>query len=311
MKFWLPAAAADSIEVDHLFEALLAISAAVLALVFGLMLLFVVRYRADSGVDRGQVGEKSWRFEIAWIGATLVMFFGLFLWGADLYIRLDHAPVGALKIYVVAKQWMWKVEHPGGQREIDALHVPAGHPVELVMTSEDVIHDFSVPAFRVKRDVLPGRYETLWFKAVLPGTYHLFCTQFCGLDHAAMTGDVIVMTEPDYAAWLGAQEPSGSLAASGRQLFIRYGCDGCHEGRSTVRAPSLSGLYGAPVPLADGSVVTANDRYLHDSIVQPGREVVAGYAPVMPSYARQIGESDLIQLIAYIKSLADQRKEMP
>jgi cytochrome c oxidase subunit 2 len=243
------------------------------------------------------------------------VFFGLFVWGADLYVRLLQPPRDALKIYVIAKQWMWKIEHPGGQREINALHVPTGLAIELVMTSEDVIHDFSVPAFRLKHDVLPDRYETLWFIASRPGTYSLYCTQFCGLDHSKMGGEVVAMPPPEFEAWLASNGGNSSLAAEGQVLFMRYGCSGCHGGngpgegdvQSTVRAPSLRGLYGAPVPLSDGTVVTADDRYIHDSIVQPRSQIVAGYAPIMPSFAGQIGEEDLLRLIAYIKSLAPER----
>jgi cytochrome c oxidase subunit 2 len=170
------------------------------------------------------------------------------------------------------------------------------------MTSEDVIHDFSIPAFRVKQDVLPGRYTTLWFHATETGTYHLFCTQFCGTDHAAMIGEVEVMNAPDYQRWLDAQAPGDTLAAAGAELFRRYGCSGCHGAGSSVKAPSLNGLYGSPVPLADGRVVMADDHYLHDAIVLPDSERVAGFPPLMPSYAGQIGEEDLFRLVAYLKS---------
>lgn len=315
MKLWLAAASANAAEVDHLIWALLAISLAVLALVFGLMFRFIVKYRAGSPLDRGAVAEKTWRIETAWTTGTLLVFFGLFVWGADLYVRIFQPPRDALKIYVIGKQWMWKVEHVGGQREINALHIPAGRPIELVMTSEDVIHDFSVPAFRLKHDVLPDRYETLWFTAILPGTYALYCTQFCGLDHSKMTGEVVVLTPPAFQAWLEKNGGAGTLAAEGQLLFMRYGCSGCHGGngargsdtQSTVRAPSLQGLYGAAVPLSDGTVVVADDRYIHDSIVEPQSQIVAGYAPLMPSFAGQIGEEDLVKLISYIKSLASER----
>jgi cytochrome c oxidase subunit 2 len=313
MNLWLPAASANAAEVDHLIWALLAISLAVLALVFGLMFRYIVKYRAGNPLDRGAVAEKTWRIETAWTVGTLLVFFGLFVWGADLYVKLSQPPRDALKIYVIAKQWMWKVEHVGGQREIDTLHIPTGRPVELVMTSEDVIHDFSVPAFRLKHDVLPDRYEVLWFTASRPGTYSLYCTQFCGLDHSKMGGEVVALPPPEFQAWLSKNGGSGTLAAEGQVLFMRYGCSGCHGGngagesnavQSTVRAPSLLGLYGSPVPLSDGTVVVADDRYIHDSIVQPQSQIVAGYAPLMPSFAGQIGEEDLEKLIAYIKSLA-------
>ena len=315
MNFSLPAASTNAPEVDHLLLALLAISIAVLALVFGLMFLYVIKYRAGSNLDRGTIREKTWRIEISWTVATLMVFFGLFIWGADLYVRLFQPPSDALKIYVVAKQWMWKVEYPGGQREIDAVHLPVGRPVELVMTSEDVIHDFSVPAFRIKHDVLPGRYETLWFTADRPGTYHLFCTQLCGTGHASMLGEIVAMSAPDYQTWLEQNGASDTLAAAGKTLFMRYGCSGCHGGNgvggdqsaSTVRAPPLAGLYGSPVTLTGDTMVVADDQYIRDCILQPDTERVAGYPPVMPSFAGQINEEDLLKIVAYIKSLAPER----
>ncbi len=312
MRLWLPAASANAPEVDDLLLALLLMSIAVLALVFGLMLLYVVKYRAGSSIDRGAIARKTWRMETAWTSATLVVFFGLFVWGADLYVRLFQPPADALKIYVIGKQWMWKVEHVGGQREIDAVHLPVGRPVELVMTSEDVIHDFSIPAFRIKHDVLPDRYETLWFTADRPGTYHLFCTQLCGTSHAKMVGQIIAMSGPDYQRWLARNGAADTLAEAGRILFMRYGCSGCHGGNgaggpqagSTVRAPPLAGLYGSPVTLTDGRMVTADDRYIRDCILLPQTQRLASYPPVMPSFAGVIHEEDLLKLIAYIKSLA-------
>jgi cytochrome c oxidase subunit II len=308
MSWSLVQASQSAAEVDHLLWALLAISLAVLALVMTLLLRYIVKYRATSHFDRGALDQKSWRFETAWTAATLLVFLALFVWGASLYVRLFDPPHDALPIYVIGKQWMWKVEHIGGQREIDALHVPVGRPIQLVMTSEDVIHDFSVPAFRIKHDVLPGRYESLWFTPSRVGTYHLYCTQFCGLDHAKMGGEVVVMSPPDFERWLAQSGGAGDLAEEGRELFSRFGCGGCHASgaggdRGTVHAPALAGLYGARVPLSDGRVVAADERYLHDSIVDPGREIVAGYDPIMPSYAGQISEEDMVKLVAYLKSL--------
>lgn len=305
----LPEGSANAPESDALLAALVASSLLVLALVFGLMLVYVVRYRMQSAVDRGQMEQKTWRIEVGWTVATLVVFFGLFLWGANLYVRLLQPPADALKIYVVGKQWMWKAEHAGGQREINALHVPQNRPVQLLLTSEDVIHDFSIPAFRLKRDVLPGRYETIWFRASEPGTYHIYCNQFCGTDHASMIGEIYVLPGDAYQRWLEQNGSSESLAAQGHGLFIRYGCGGCHQngdsgGAGTVRAPSLNGLFGSPVPLSDGNTVLADDRYIRDSIVQPQKQIVASYGPVMPSFAGVIGEEDLVKIIAYIKSLA-------
>jgi cytochrome c oxidase subunit 2 len=304
MRLTLPLAATTGAQTDLLLLGLLGISIAVLALVFGLMLLYAIRYRHNSPIDRGALAEKSFRFEISWTIGTLVIFFGLFIWGSTIYVGLYQPPTNALKIYVVAKQWMWKIEHAGGQAEINALHVPIDTPIELVMTSEDVIHDFFVPAFRVKRDVLPRQYETMWFRPDRIGTYHLFCSQFCGTAHSNMIGDVVVMSAQDYAGWLTTNSAGDTLAAQGKGLFVRYGCAGCHLGGGTVRAPSLAGLYGSPVPLSDGSTVIADDRYIRDSIMQPKSQVVASYEPVMPSFANVIGEDDLVRLVAYIHSLA-------
>ncbi|HEX3915159.1 MAG TPA: c-type cytochrome [Steroidobacteraceae bacterium] len=309
MNLSLPAASANAGETDRLLLALLLISLAVLALVLILLLRYIVKYRATNPVDRGEGAKKTWVFETSWTAATLLVFFGLFVWGADLYVRLSSPPADALKIYVIAKQWMWKSQHIGGQREINSIHVPVGRPIELVMTSEDVIHDFSVPAFRIKHDVLPGRYETLWFTVTVAGVYPLYCTQFCGLDHSKMVGEVVALAAPRFQQWLAGHASSDSLATAGRKMFLRYGCSGCHrsgsaEGRpGAVSAPSLEGLYGSSVPLADGSFAKADERYLHDSIVLPGQQLVAGYAPIMPSYAGQIDEEDLMALIGYIESL--------
>jgi len=314
----LPEAGVASSEVDRLFGGLLLISGIVLALVFGLMLVYIVRYRHSSKLDRGSLAKKTWRIEIAWTAATLLAFFGLFVWGADLYVRTARPHPDPLTISVVGKQWMWKVEYPGGQREINRLHVPVDRNVQLILTSEDVIHDFGLPDFRLKRDVLPGRYESIWLRAMRIGSYHLFCDQFCGTDHSAMIGTVTVMSAPAYQQWLEQNGTSHDLVAEGDALFIRYGCSGCHQaglaaGGHAARAPSLNGVYMSPVPLSDGSTVIADDRYLHDSILYPKQQVVAGYEPMMPSFDKVLGEEDLVKLIAYIKSLAPHvvRAEQP
>ena len=305
----LPAASVYAAEVDWLLFALVVVSAFVLSLVFGLMLYYMARYRHDSPAYRGGVSQKSWIFEIAWTSATIVAFFILFLWSANLYTRLEQPPANAMRISVVGKQWMWKAEYPGGQHEIDSVHVPTGRDVALVLTSEDVIHDFAVPVFRVRHDVLPGRYEVIWFKATKIGTYNFFCDQLCGTDHSSMVGRITVMTPGDYTQWLEANAAPEGLAEQGKKLFVSYGCSGCHSvgvfgGGGTVRAPPLVGIYGHPVPLSDGSVVVADDQYIRDSILQPGRQIVASYKNQMPSFAGIVSEEDLIRLVAFIKSLA-------
>nr|WP_246513562.1 cytochrome c oxidase subunit II [Azospirillum picis] len=302
----LPATASShAADMDWLFAALVGTSGFILLLVFGLMITFCVRYRANSKVERGNRLGRTWRLEAAWTAATFAAFLALYFWGADLYIRIHRPPPDATDVYVVGKQWMWKIEHAGGQREIDSLHVPVGRPVRLVLTSQDVIHDFAIPAFRIRQDAVPGRYETLWFTPTEVGEYPLYCAEFCGTYHARMGGSVVVMEPSDFQRWLDGQGAGPSLAQEGEALFRQYGCSGCHGAASTVHAPRLEGLFGRPVPLEGGGTVIADDRYIRDSILLPRSEIAAGYPPVMPSFAGQIGEDELLKLVAYIKSLAD------
>ena len=230
------------------------------------------------------------------------MFVFVFWFAAALDTAQFEIPKNAMEIHVVAKQWMWKLEHADGTREINALHVPVGIPVRLVMTSQDVIHSFFVPAFRVKQDVLPGRYVEAWFEPTRIGTYHLFCTEYCGTDHAVMGGGVTVMAPGDYARWSAGQPQGDGLADQGAALFVRAGCSGCHGGSDRIRAPSLAGLYGRPVPIEGGGFATADEGYLRDSILLPQKQVVAGYQPVMPSYTGVLSEDEVIRLVAYLKS---------
>ena len=301
--FWPVAASAYARQVDFLFGSLLVIAALTIGLVFFMLLYFANKYRHGSNADRSGTTKKTWRFEVSWTAATLVIFVGLALWGGSLYVHLYNPPPGALQIFVVGKQWMWKAQHPGGQREINELHVPAGEDVRLVLASQDVIHSFFIPALRIKQDVVPGRYETMWFRADRVGRYHLFCAEYCGTDHAHMGGWVTVMSPRDFATWLQNQGGQETLAAQGQELFRRYGCSGCHSPGGTVRAPPLEGLFGSPVPLSDGSVVLADERYVRDSILDPKAQVAAGYDPVMPTFAGQISEDDLAKLVAYIESI--------
>jgi cytochrome c oxidase subunit 2 len=301
---FLPASASTvSHEFDILFAALLAISVAVLGLVVLLMLRFCTRYRRGTDADRGHRAGKSWHWEVGWTAASLVIFLGLYAWGADLYLREHHPPVGAGDIYVVGKRWMWKVEHPGGQREINALHVAVNRPVRLVMTSQDVIHGFFVPAFRLKQDVVPGRYVTLWFDANQIGAYHLFCSQFCGTEHAEMGGSVTVMAAGEFQQWLAANATTGTFADEGGALYRRLGCSGCHGAGARVQAPALTGLYGRSVALRNGGTAIADDGFIRDAILEPQKRPPAGYAAIMPSFAGQIDEEQVASLVAYIKSL--------
>ena len=307
IPFWHAGVSSHSGDVDLLLTGLLLASALVLGLLFFLLVLFCVRYRAANQIDRGDHVTKSWHWEVSWTAASLFCFLGLFIWGAGLFLDIYRRQPDELSVFVVAKQWMWKVQHPGGQSEINALHMPVNRPVRLIMASQDVIHSFFIPALRVKHDVVPGRYQDLEIEARKPGHYHLFCAEYCGTDHSGMIGEVVVMDQADYATWLSQQAPSSSLAQEGSALFREFGCSGCHGLGSKVRAPPLDGLYGKPVPLSDGTTVVADDKYLRDSILLPRSQIAAGYDPVMPSFQGKVSEDQLLRLVVYIKSLAGHR----
>jgi cytochrome c oxidase subunit 2 len=227
----------------------------------------------------------------------------MFVWGAKLYFGTFYPPEDALEITVVAKQWMWKVQHPEGQSEIDELHIPAGRPIKLLMTSQDVIHDFFVPAFRVKKDVLPGRYTTVWFEATKPGTYRLFCAQYCGTQHSGMVGRIIVMESAEFQTWLGGGAATVSTAGAGEKLFQRLGCVACHLPNDSGRGPALVGLFDKRVQLQGGGSVVADETYIRESILSPQAKVVAGFQPIMPTFKGLISEDGITQIIAYLKSL--------
>ena len=303
LPIWPPRAGDYAARLDFLYICLLVIAFLTAGLVIFLLAFFATKYRHGSSADRSSPTRKTWRWEVGWTTASLLFFVGFAMWGAKIYLRLYNPPPDALQIYIVGKQWMWKAQHPGGQREIDELHVPAGQDVRLVMASQDVIHSFYIPALRIKQDVVPGRYETMWFRADKPGRYHLFCAEYCGTDHAHMGGWLTVLNPREYGDWLRQQGGQQTLAQQGQDLFRRYGCSGCHNPGGTVRAPQLEGVFGSPVPLSDGHVVTADEKYIRDSILDPKAQVAAGYAPVMPTFAGQLSEEDLAKLVAYIQSI--------
>jgi cytochrome c oxidase subunit 2 len=268
------------------------------------LIYFSVRYRRR----RDEVGpppetHTSEALEWFWTITPCFPFAVMFIWGASIYLDAYHAPPDATPIYVVAKQWMWKFQHPEGPREINMLHVPMGRPVKLLMTSQDVIHDFGIPAFRIKQDVVPGSYSTEWFIADRVGEYHFFCDQYCGDLHSRMIGTVVVMEPAAYQAWLAGAIPDQPPAVIGAQLYQSYGCAACHG----VRAPTLAGLYMSKVVLDNGRTVIADDTYLHESIVEPAAKLVAGYGPIMPTFKGQLSEEQIFDLIEYIKSLGAAR----
>jgi cytochrome c oxidase subunit 2 len=319
LNFWPESASAMARDIDLVYGALIALTGFFALLICFLIVFFAVKYRAGVDVERGGAEASTLPVELTWIGIPLILMIAVFIWAAAVYANARTAPLDARTIYVVGRQWMWKIEHPQGRTEINELHVPAGEPIKLVMTSQDVIHSFFVPAFRVKQDVVPGRYATMWFEATEPGTYHLFCAEYCGADHALMRGRVVVMKPADFETWLEERPAMPALVpglaglfeqrltAARRGPFFEFGCFACHWPGTAVSAPSLGRLYGSTVELTDGSTAVADEAYLRESILDPNAKIVAGYASpsVMPSFRGQLRERDLIQLIEFIKGLQE------
>ena len=303
--FMATEASEQAAKTDLIFFVLIAFAAAILLLVLVLVITFSIRYRRGSPAKRGKLPKAlSHEFEIGWTSATFFIAIFIFWWAASSQLSAIVAPPGAIEIHVLAKQWMWKTQHENGAREINELHVPIDTPVRLVMTSQDVIHSFFVPAFRLKQDVLPDRTTETWFRATKTGVFHLFCAEFCGTDHSRMGGRIVVMPKQDYATWLTAQPEADTLAQEGKAIFVSRGCSACHGERSRVAAPKLAGVYGREVKLSDGRTIKADEAYLRDSILLPARDVVAGYQPIMPSYSGVLSQGDVQSLVAYIRSLA-------
>jgi cytochrome c oxidase subunit 2 len=290
-------------QVDALYFYLLLVSAFFALLIAVLIIVFAIRFRRRSEDEVPPAMRGGMLLEVAWTVIPLCISMTFFFWGAKLFFRMNRPPDNALHVYVVGKQWMWKLQHADGMREINELHVPVGQPVQLTMTSEDVIHSFFIPAFRMKRDVVPGRYSTVWFQATKPGRYHLFCTQYCGTNHAKMIGWVDVMEPIAYQAWISGGGGSESLASAGAKLFQQHACNSCHRPDSLARGPNLQGLFGRRVHLADGRTLIADESYIRESILNPTARVVEGFQSIMPTYQGLISEEGVLQLIAYIKSL--------
>jgi cytochrome c oxidase subunit 2 len=298
----LPQASDIARSVDLLFFSMLGLTGAVVLAVATLIVVFAIRYRQGSAADRSAAPTRGRPLEIAWTLVPLAIFFGIFAWGAAVYARLYRPPPDAMPVYVVGKQWMWKLQHANGRREINELHLPLGEPVRLVLTTQDAIHSFFVPAFRIKQDAVPGRYTSITFTPTQLGTFDLRCAEYCGTDHARMAGRIVVMQPAEFRRWLASGVQGNTMASRGFQLFREHGCSGCHSARSTVHAPDLTGVAGRPVHLADGRTVIADDAYLRDSILLPTKDVVAGFEPVMPGFQGQLSEEDILDVIAYLKS---------
>jgi cytochrome c oxidase subunit 2 len=292
--------------MDLIFYGWLALSLFFFALVCGMLIYLSMKYRRGSKADRHYDSPDNTVLEWTWTIVPGVLAIVVFVWSSYLYIDFTKLPDGAAEILVTGKQWMWKIQHPNGKREINALHVPVGQPIRLTMTSEDTIHSFFIPAFRVKKDVVPGRYTDLWFEATKEGEYHLFCAEYCGTDHSRMVGTVYVLSPERYEQWLSGVDTGVSPASAGEKLFAKLGCVTCHEG-TTPRGPSLRGVFGSEVKLQSGETVVADEEYLRESILNAQAKLVAGYPPLMPLYRNQIKEQDLFTLINYIKSLKTEK----
>jgi cytochrome c oxidase subunit 2 len=309
-------------DVDRLFFVLVLLSFVFAVPVAGLIVYFAIKYRRGSKADRSGAIHTSHTLEALWIAVPLVLALGIFGWSSGLYVRMYERPPNGIDIYGVGKQWMWQFEHPSGQREINELHVPVNTTVRLTLIAQDVIHSFYVPAFRVKRDVVPGLYTTAWFEATKTGRFHLFCAEYCGTRHSGMIGEIVVMEPRQYEDWLtqrpldpvnaipeasGAQPSQGPLRmeSAGETLFRNFGCATCHVPAGQGQGPSLVGLLGSQVQLASGATVLADEQYIRRSIIDPNAQIVAGYPPIMPTFAGQISEEELLRLVEYIRSLSN------
>jgi cytochrome c oxidase subunit 2 len=290
--------------VDALYFYLIIVSVIFTLLIAGSILYFAIKYRRRSETELPHGVQGSMKLEVAWSVIPLLITFTFFFWGASVFFAINRPPNDAIEVSVVGKQWMWKFQHADGQREINELHVPIGRAVKLTMASEDVIHSFYVPAFRVKRDVLPGRVATTWFEATRKGRYHLFCAEYCGTKHSGMIGWLEVMDAVEFQAWLAGGTGSESLASAGSKLFAQHACNTCHRPDSLARGPNLEGLFGKTVQLQDGRTLVADESYIRESIVTPNAKIVAGFQPIMPTFQGLISEEGLLQLVAYVKSLS-------
>lgn len=298
-------AATNAVQVDYLYFWLLLVSVTMTVLIFGAVFIFAIKYRRKSDKEVPRPIHGSLLVEITWSVLPFLIMLTFFWWGTEIFFANATPPPNAMDVYVVGKQWMWKAQYPEGQREINELHVPVNRPVKVTLASEDVIHSFFIPAFRVKHDVVPGHYDTLWFQATKPGRYHIFCAEYCGTEHSGMVGWVTVMNDTDYQNWLQGGGSEGSMASQGEKLFQQFGCSTCHLLDEQGRCPIMRGVYGSRVLLQDGRTVVADDAYIRESIMNPNAKIVAGFKrDVMPTFQGQISEEGILQLIVYIKSLA-------
>jgi cytochrome c oxidase subunit 2 len=304
---WPVQASTMASRVDALYIFLLIVTGMMTLLIFICLIYFAARFRYRPGVRAEQI-EGSTPLEVTWSTIPFVIFMVIFAWGAVVYFKERTPPADSTEVYVVAKQWMWKLEHAEGQSEINELHVPVGRDVKMIMTSQDVIHSFFIPAFRIKQDVLPGRYTVAWFRATKPGTYHLFCAEYCGTQHSGMVGDIVVQEPAQYETWMNGGS-TGPLSATGEKIFAELGCSTCHRTDTQGRGPNLRGVFGKPVQLEDGRTLTADENYLRECILEPGAKRVKGFQPIMPTFQGLVSEEQVNALVAYIKSIAAAKGE--
>ncbi|MEP6741367.1 MAG: cytochrome c oxidase subunit II [bacterium] len=305
---WIPfipeSASTVSGKVDALYFYLSGITAFFTLLISGVLLFFVIKYRRRSPFEIPRPVAGSHKLETLWSVIPFIIAMSMFTWGAQIYFENSRPPQNANEIYVVGKQWMWKIQHSTGQREINELHVPVGRKIKLIMTAEDTIHDFFIPAFRIKADVLPGKYTTQWFEATKAGTYHLFCAEYCGMNHSGMIGSIIVMQPSEFDNWLSGNAGQQSPAVAGQQLYQSLGCVTCHGANGEGgRGPALVGLFGRKVDLTNGQSLIADEGYVRESIENPQAKIVAGFGPIMPTFQGQVTPEQLIQIMSFIKSL--------
>jgi cytochrome c oxidase subunit 2 len=303
--FFPEQASAQAAQVDGIYFFMLAVTAFFSLLIAGLVVVFAIKYRRFHKDEVGANIHGSLALELLWTIIPFMITMVMFVWGAKVFFDIYRPPAGAMEIYVVGKQWMWKAQHMDGLREVNELHVPIGRPVKLIMGSEDVLHSFYIPSFRVKADVIPGRYNVLWFTATKPGRYHLFCAEYCGTQHSGMIGWVYAMEPSEFQAWLGGGSSSDTPAAAGEKLFQAFACSSCHRDDAQAPGPQLKGLFGKSVQLQNGASVVADESYIRESIVLPQAKIVNGFPPIMPTFQGLISEEQLLQLIAYVHSLGD------
>ncbi len=298
-------ASAQAAQVDGIYFFLLAVTAFFSLLIAGLVVVFAIKYRRRHEDEVGVAIHGSLALELLWTVIPFLITMVMFVWGAKVFFDIYRPPAGAMEVYIVGKQWMWKAQHMDGIREINELHVPVGRPVKLIMGSEDVLHSFYIPSFRVKADVIPGRYNHLWFTATKPGKYHLFCAEYCGTKHSGMIGWIYAMEPTEFQAWIGGGRSSDTPAAAGEKLFTDLACITCHRDDAKALAPQLKGLFGHAVQLQGGGTAIVDESYIRESIVNPQAKIVNGFPPIMPTFQGLVTEEQLLQLIAYVRSLGE------